>query len=133
MPTVEITTHVSPDELLHGVEQLDASELDRFVERVLAMQAQRRSTSLSAEETQLLQQINLSISANTWQRYNELKAKRRDEKLSPAEHRELIATSNDIEKANVRRIQALAKLAVLRQTSLDVLMDKLGIIAPAYE
>lgn len=87
---------------------------------------------LSSAETELLQKINLGLSQEDWQRYHTLIAKRRAETLTSDEHAALIALSDRIEEANVRRIQALVELARLRQTSLEALIQELGLQAPAY-
>ncbi|MCE7982123.1 MAG: STAS/SEC14 domain-containing protein [Caldilinea sp. CFX5] len=117
----------SEDDLLEAVAGLEIKEFDRFVDKVLAMQARRRTQTLSAQEADLLQQVNLGIAPDTWRRYDELKAKRRAATLSAAEHAELIAIGDQIELANARRIKALIQLASLRNTTLDALMDQLGI------
>lgn len=117
----------SEDDLLHVVAGLDKKEFERFVTKVLALQAQRRTQLLTTREADLLQQINLGISPATWQRYEELKVKRRALTLADDEHAELIAISDQIEIANARRIAALIQLADLRQTSLEALMAQLGI------
>jgi len=88
---------------------------------------------LTAAEANLLQEINRGLSAETWQHYNELKEKRRAEKLTAAEQAELIALSDRIEEMNVRRMASVIQLARLRQTSVDDLMDDLGIKSPTYE
>ncbi|MBI3797591.1 MAG: hypothetical protein HY268_11585 [Deltaproteobacteria bacterium] len=87
---------------------------------------------LPEAEARLLQQINEGLSPEMWQRYNELIAKRRAETLTPDEHAALIALSDQIEDLNARRVECLAELARLRQTSLSALMQQLGIKAPPY-
>jgi hypothetical protein len=87
---------------------------------------------LSRAEAELLQRINVGLPPAVWQRYHELVAKRRAETLTPEEHTVLITLSDQIEAANARRIEHLVELARLRQTSLEALMDQLGIIAPGY-
>jgi hypothetical protein len=72
-------------------------------------------------------QIDLGISAQTWERYRELKNRRDAEALTEAEHDELIAISDQVEEANVRRMRNLVELARLRGISLDELMQQLGI------
>lgn len=131
MPT--LTTHVSMDELYSGVTQLEQSELDRFISRVLALQVERRSDVLADEEASLIQKINLGISADTWQRYDELKIKRQDAALTKAEHDELIDIGDRIEKANAQRMSALVELTGIRKTSLEALMDEFGIHSPGIE
>ena len=87
---------------------------------------------LSANESYLLEQINTGLSAAEWQRYHTLIALRQAEQLDEIDREELIALSDRLEAANVNRIEALIKLAQLRQTSLTKLMDELGIYPPAY-
>ena len=71
----------------------------------------RQAAPLSTRETELLQHINLGLSEASWQRYHELIAKHRAETLTPVEQQELIGLSDQIEEANVRRIEALIELA----------------------
>lgn len=129
---VHITTQVSSDELLSGVEQLSTSELDQFVHRVLALQAKRKATSLSQEETQLLLKINQGLPSEVQKRYDELSAKQREETISQSEHEELLELIEQIEKLDAERIRLLAELARIRQTSLSALMEDLGIRTPTY-
>ncbi len=123
----------SGDDLLDAVADLDGKEFDHFVAQVLALQARRRSRTLAHQEAALLQQINLGIDPATWRRYDGLKAKRRAATLTDAKHGELIAISDQIEIANAHRIAALIQLAQLRHTSLETLMDQLGIQPPSVE
>ncbi len=82
---------------------------------------------LPKPEADLLQQINLGLSSDRWEHYHTLLAKRRTETLTPAEHATLIDISDQIEQANVQRIQALIELAKLRGQSLSIVMQELGI------
>lgn len=95
-------------------------------------QKKETASSLSRRETELLQEINRGLSQQDWQRYRELVARRRAETLTPAEQTALIVLMDQIEEANARRIEHLIELARLRGTSLEALMDALGIKAPAY-
>ncbi len=79
----------------------------------------------------LLQQINASLSAIEWERYRALLAKRDTETLIASEQAELIALSDQIEAANVRRMQAVAELAQIRNTTLPALVTSLG-LSPSY-
>jgi hypothetical protein len=133
MSTLQITLPVSQNELLQVVEQLDSEDLNDFVSRVLAIQNERRPDVLSANETNLLEEVNLGISPARWQRYYELRGKLNDETISEAEHQELIAITTEIEAANVRRFTALSKLAALWQEPLDTVMERLGISDPGHE
>jgi pantothenate kinase len=74
----------------------------------------------------------LGLSEEEWQRYRELVVKRRAETLTPQERQELLSISDQIELANVRRIELLIKLAQLRKMPLKTLMESLGIESPVY-
>ena len=87
---------------------------------------------LPRKEAELLLAINQGLAPELWQRYHELIAKRRAETLTPDEQTHLIELSDRIEEANARRMEALVDLAFLRQTSLEALMDQLGIKSPGY-
>lgn len=82
---------------------------------------------LSQAESELLQDINLGFSEEFWTRYDELVSRRENEILTPQEHQELISLTNQVEQRNVGRIESLAKLARLRNTSLDAIIRELGI------
>lgn len=133
MATVQVKTQIPIENLLHGVEQLNSADLENFVNQVMQIQAQRKAPSLSAEESELLNQINQGVSPETWQQYEELKQKRRAETLSESEHQTLIELGNQIEEANAKRIESLAKLATLRNVSLNSLMADLQITPQIYE
>lgn len=90
------------------------------------------ATNLPPAETDLLQQINLGSSAEEWELYHALIAKRQAETLTSEEQARLIAISDQIEEANARRIVALIELANLRGASLETVMRNLGIEAPAH-
>lgn len=94
--------------------------------------AMRDVSRLSKAEADLLQNINLGLSPEMWEHYHALIAKRRAETLTAEEQATLIEISDQIEQANAHRIQYLIELASLRGTSLEAVMQELGIEAPAY-
>lgn len=132
MSTIRVEAQVSTEQLLRAVEQIPQQDLDSFVAQVLRMRAQRAAPHLTPDETALLVQINTALSQATQQRYDALVAKRQAETLTPAEHQELIDLTNQIEQQDANRLAALVKLAQLRQTSLQHLMQSLGIQHPTY-
>jgi hypothetical protein len=87
---------------------------------------------LSYEESDLLQKINQGLPTETWEKYDVLREKFRAETLTPEEHAELIAISNQIEIAHARRMEYLVELSRLRQVPLRKLMKQLGIVSPGY-
>jgi hypothetical protein len=121
---------MSVDELLKAVDDLSEPDLDHLVDRALFVRARRKANVLTTEETVLLSAINQGIPSELHDRYEILLEKRDDETLTEAEYAELLEISNQIEAFGVKRIEALAKLATLRQVPLLKLMDDLGIQSP---
>jgi hypothetical protein len=83
-------------------------------------------------EANLIQKINQSLSQIEWLRYRELIAKRQAETLTPDEQVQLIALSDQIEEANVKRIEYVAELAQVRKTTIPAVMKELGLRPVAY-
>jgi hypothetical protein len=121
---------MSVDELLKAVDNLSEPDLDHLVDRALFVRARRKANVLTTEETVLLSAINQGIPSALHDRYEILLEKRDNETLTEAEYAELLAISNQIEAFGVKRIEALAKLATLRQVPLLKLMGDLGIQSP---
>jgi hypothetical protein len=121
---------MSVDELLKAVDDLSEPDLDHLVDRALFVRARRKANVLTTEETVLLSAINQGIPSELHDRYEILLEKRDDEILTEAEYTELLDISNQIEAFGVKRIEALAKLATIRQVPLLKLMSDLGIQNP---
>jgi hypothetical protein len=118
---------VSAAELLHAVEQLPPVELDEFVKNVISFQAHRKAKGLPATETEFLQHINKPLPTTLLNRYRELIALRREERLTEEEYTELLRTGDEMERFNSERLKWLAELAQLRGVSLRKVIDDLGI------
>jgi hypothetical protein len=107
---------------------------DRYIVNTLQERLQSTSTE-KATGADLLQQINIGFSAETWAQYHTLITKRHAETLSKEDHETLIRLSDGLrptvghrlEKLNVARIQALIQLANLRNQPLSDLMETLSI------
>jgi hypothetical protein len=127
MATVRVEAQIAPEELLQAIEQLEPAELERFIERAIALRARRRAPTLPAAEAELLTQINQGLPAEVQARYDELLVKRRAEQLSSPEHAELLRLTEQVEGRAAERVQQLAQLARLRGVPLRHLMDDLGV------
>ena len=134
MPTVQVTSRVEIDfeEVLQGMARMQMQDLERFVDRAIALQAQRRAPSLSRRETELLQKINQGLPAQMRQRYEELNDKLHEETILPEEHEELLQLVERVELADAERLQHLIELARIRNISVEELMSQLDIRRPAY-
>lgn len=127
MSSIQIKSSITLEELIQGVTQLEGEELDRLIREVLSIRARRNLSNLEKRESELLELINESIPAETWERFQELNEKREAENLSDEENKELIGITTEMEARNVQRIQYLSELALLRHTDLRTLMQELGI------
>ncbi len=124
--TLDITTDLEHQILQEARRKgLDAKS---FVLDLLRETLSAQVSSVRAQrESDLLEEVNRGFSAELWERYRELVAKRQAETLSGEEHAELITLIDRVELANARRIECLAELATLRQVPLRELMAKMGI------
>lgn len=132
MPSIEVRSQVSLDELLNGVAQLETAELDTFVSEVLTLRAKRVAPNLGREEARLLQIIGERWPPKLQQEYDELTAKRRAETLTPDDSRELLELIDQIERTDAERTRAIIDLAQLRGVSVASLKTDLGVRAPDY-
>jgi len=134
MSTLQIEIDGQTAKRLRQISQREKRDLSDVAARLLtdAVRAVHLRPANAAVEAELLRQINTGWTAERWQRYHDLVAKRRAESLSPDEHRELITLTDEREIAHAQRLERLLELAQLRQTTLDVVMEQLGLQAPGY-
>lgn len=132
MATVRIEAEISSEDLLKAAGKLSPRDLEEFVQQVLALQARRRAPSLTEVESDLILKINQGAPAELQARYDELIDKRRAELLTPDEHAELLRLTDQMEGLEVQRVEHLAELARLRQTSITAVMGELGIRPPEH-
>ena len=126
MTTVSI--HLTTNDLLKGVEQLNGADLDEFVQQVLHIRAKRFSNNLAKEEAKLIEQINdSSLSKEDYQQLLLLSKKSEASNLTAIELELYQSLSNKMEILNVKRMAALTQLANLRGTSLNEIMKQLGL------
>lgn len=132
MTSVQVTSKINIDlnQLLVGVEQLETADLEAFFEQVSLLLAQRKAPSLSAKETELLQEINRGVPTEIQQLYDNLRIKLRSETITSEEHKELLTLVETVEQTDAKRLESLIVLSQLRQISLPELMKQLDIQPP---
>ena len=114
-------------QLIQQAEQLRPSEFEQFVMSILALNARRRSKGMLPEESSLLKKINKEFSPKKMERFLSLDEKRREETLTPEEHKELLLLVRQLEKYDAQKLQLLGQLALLRKVPFDVLLKQLGL------
>jgi hypothetical protein len=123
---------MSVDELILAANQLNETDLDQFLQKIVTLRARRKAPVIPEAEALLLQKINQGISPDLATQYQSLREKREAEMLTENEHEVLIQLSKMIENLGTQRLESLAKLAQIRQMSLLDLMDSLGIPSVTY-
>lgn len=116
--------------LFQEVERLDNRSLDTFIDNVLSLRVQRKTSDKQKEEADLLKKINKSLSIPQIERFRYLNEKRLDGEITEQEHTELGVLIEKIEKLNVTRLKYLISLAQLRGVTVRELMSQLGISNP---
>jgi hypothetical protein len=81
----------------------------------------------ASSEAALLRQVNLGFSADWWTTYRGLIAQRQAETICEADLARLVGMSEALERANVPRIEALGKLAIMRGCTIEAVMASLGL------
>jgi hypothetical protein len=79
-------------------------------------------------ESELLAKVMRGKSAEFWQHYKSLIAKRDIQAIEPQELIELIKLSDELESENATRIEALVQLAELRGMDIRTLKTELGLV-----
>jgi hemerythrin-like domain-containing protein len=125
-----VDTENTVEQLVEVAESLPNDKLDTLMERLRKISAERRQPHLSKEETELFQIINRGLSREAQQRYVALRENLEDETMTQEEQTEFLALTAEIEKLDAERLKALVTLAKVRGTTLDTLMDALGIKSP---
>lgn len=140
--TLTIELRPETERRLRKAARSSGMDTQEFVQHYLEVQFPSKAVShLSTREAELLQQIELDVPEATWRRYRKLSKKLRAEQRSAAgekflaagEYEELLVLTQQVEAANVKRIERLSELAKLRNISLPELMKQLGIKTPAPE
>jgi hypothetical protein len=126
MSSVQVRTNLAFPELLQAVEQLSPPDLEQLRSRIANLQARNKAPNLSAKESELLQKINVGLSPEKQQLFDALVARRQAEKITANELQELMALTEQIEKADAERVYYLVELAQLREKPLLDLMNEPG-------
>lgn len=132
MSPLNIELDAETENRLKELSLRDGSAIEALASRLLAQAARSARPAREIAEARLLQEINEGWPTERWEKYHTLVAKRKAETLTDSEYAELAALTNDREIANAVRLQRLVDLAKLRHTSLDAVIDELGLCPPGY-
>ena len=110
----------------------DRYVVDTVRERLHRAKSMPTAPRFSKAESELMQRINEGLPVETWRQYHVLIAEREAGTLTPGRQQILVGLVDEVEIAHARRLGDLMELASLRGTTLDAVMDDLGIFRPTY-
>ena len=140
MPTIQVTTELSVKQLLDAVRQLPKRELGEFQRQFKKLEVRSNGSFQKAnekhrntEEDLLVRiKVNSRLPEAAHRRFNLLRRKLQDEKITESELKELQELTSRLEGMAVERLYALIELARLRGTDVKSLMKELGLNTRRY-
>ena len=124
-----MSVQMSVSEILNSVESLETTKFDQLYRELYALRLQRNGgvRVLNEVESQLLSKINAEFDPKKWERLTYLDWKLEFGALSEKEESESLKLAQAFEEYSVERLKCLSKLAIIRQISIDKLIEQLGI------
>lgn len=121
-------TQISVDQILDKASQLNKQDLERLLTKLNLLRARYTAPSLSKKETNLLKKINAGFPAVKWARIAQLDAKMEFSDLTETEAKEHLILAEELENYTLQRFIWLKQLALLRNISVDEIMEELEIV-----
>ena len=126
-------TKVEVEEILSGISDLGAAEVEDFLQRIALVLANKKAPHLSSEESFLMLKISSGYPPQLLERYVNLKEKHN---LTASEVDELLRISDTFETLDADRLQYLFQLAQIKNMTLGQLLSNLEgtkILSPTQE
>ena len=125
-----MSVQMSVIEILNSVKGLESNKFEQLYRELFALRLQKNGVPLLNElESQLLNKINTEFNPKKWERLVFLDWKMEFGALTPKEEAESLKLAEAYENFSIERLKCLSQLALLRQVSIDELMEQLGINA----
>jgi len=124
MPTVQVPAQLTVEHLLAAVKQLSPAELREFVQQLTAWQEQNGRQA--EEEAALIKATKERLPAANERRLKRLIRKSERGTLTPKELDEYRVLAQQSEQLDVRRVEALVKLAQRWGKPVQVVMQEIG-------
>lgn len=121
---------ISVTEILNTAEGLETKSFERLYQKLYAQRVRRNGINvLNETETNLLSEINKEFDLKKWERLQYLDWKLESNSLTGKEELESLKLAEAYENYCVKRLKKIAQLAVIRQVSIDTLLEQLGLHA----
>jgi hypothetical protein len=119
---------MSINEISNVAEKLELKKFERLYQMLYAQKVKRNGVSiLNEQESNLLTEINEDFDIKKWERLKYLDWKLESSALTSKEETELLKLAEAYESYSVERLKKITKLAMVRQVSIDSLLQQLGI------
>ncbi|GAB2647154.1 hypothetical protein GCM10027035_45940 [Emticicia sediminis] len=119
---------MSVAEILHSAENLESKNFDKLYSELSILKAKRRNIALLNEQQSLiLDKINEEFDPKKLERLKYLDWKLEFSLLSPAEEKESLKLAETYEAFCTERLKNVSQLALIRQISIDELLEQLGL------
>lgn len=122
-----MTNSPSVADLLKNVQKLNDADFEYFLSKVMTIKNPPKVKELSIEESDILEEIQTSIPLTKQIRFNYLIAKRDASSIDSSEFKELLALTNEIELADLKRLQLIHQLAVSRNITFSEALEVFNI------
>lgn len=127
MATIQI--ELTSSNIWHAVKQLSTSEFESLFDNMIALRTQRLAPTVNEEEALLLETVYQARLDDVEQaQYETFVEKSESEQLTVEEQAVFSQLIEKAESLNVERLGAVAKLAMLRHQSFDMVMQALGLL-----
>ncbi|MXV74118.1 hypothetical protein F4Z99_07555 [Candidatus Poribacteria bacterium] len=140
MASIENSTELKVEHLLHSVKQLSPVELDEFTRKLTEWRRQREAVvgediNPDASDAAILAFIrkNSQLPEKEHRRYWQLRLKREDETLSDDEQQAYEELLRKLEIMNVKRLEALAILVQRWGKPVKEIMGELGLFVSHFD
>jgi hypothetical protein len=128
---IQVRTELKVQDLLKGLEQLEVSELEEFIQKALVLKSKKTKPNKKEKELLLLIQQNFTEEEQVL--FNELAEKRELGNLTTEEYAILMEMTIYSEQIAVERARALYELSQLRGKPVKELMQSLNVRPINYE
>ncbi len=128
MSKIAIYTEIDTHSLMNGIASLKINELEEMVKSLNLLISQKRSKLATQQESKLLLLHNKTFfSSSKQQLLSQLTNKLEEESISEIERTQLQNLLDEAEKLRNKRLRYLIELAQIKNTSLPLLMQGMGL------
>ena len=128
-----MNVEMSVTEILNSAAGLESTKFEQLYRELLVLRMQKNGIFVpNLVESQLLTKINSEFDPKKWERLTYLDWKLEFGSLDKKEELESLKLAEAYENYTVERLKCLSQLALLRQVSIDKLMEQLGINTPLH-